>query len=185
MQLLDVIIELLETGKKLFHLDSCNLDVSSLGTKRESIEEIINVINRLLGYKRSNDIYAYYEGKINKKNVILRLVVHKPDELRNSPSSCIRKRDAVSSNSGDVIPLRKKSSRKEAYNKYICIEALQKASEFLGTDFNKKAYEKFARSREDMPCSATIIRYLGGERTAWRLILSEARIDSLVLREAK
>jgi len=81
MTTVDVIIELLETGKSMYTHRMSSLETGSIEEGRDNgIQRIIELINQMVGNDRSETIRAFFEKKINLQNAILRLVVDEPKE---------------------------------------------------------------------------------------------------------
>lgn len=183
METIDVIIELLETGKNLNQLRS-NSNTQSEGG--DSTERIIKIINNIVGFDRTATIYAYFNGDINLKNAILRLVT---DEPQVPMTSNLHKVATVSGikmpNRRSLLSLQGKRGRKKVYDRRSCIDALHRATEHLGSNFTRAAYVEFAKGRNDYPSAFTITRYLHTDTKGWKKILTNAGLYHNVLKIAK
>ncbi|MGV2886113.1 hypothetical protein [Paenibacillus taichungensis] len=185
MQVIDVIIELLETGRKLFGNGQGDEIGNSLGNENEALLKFVNAINQIVGYDRSEAIYAYFEGKINQKNAILRLVVDEPKEPLTEWLKNIVIPEPKKPHGAEVISIRSKRGRKDTYCEASCIEALRKASESLGSRFSRTAYDHFTKAHEGLPSAATVVKHIGKDKSSWKNILSTAGLERNTLKVAK
>ncbi|MEK4372447.1 hypothetical protein CXK86_20670 [Paenibacillus sp. BGI2013] len=177
MNTLDVVINLLETGKSLSLLDN---QTNGKMNKRDAIHKIAQIINELLGYDRTTVVTNYIDGKLNLKNTILKLVVKDIEiSIPYPPESIVGNIGHSYSNSNLVtLPIK---NPVQSYFHGKCIEAVRKASEQYGSFLSRSDYTTFAQNNQGYPCAETIIKYLGQGSTKWKIAISNA----LQLRLAK
>lgn len=185
MQIIDVILELLETGKKFYCQAQNEADSTSLGAEEEALGKFVQLINQMVGYDRSEVVYAYFEGRISQKNAILRLVVDEPKEAMTETLASIAITESQKAQEADVISIRSKRGRRDIYDEHSCIEALLKASAELGNYFTKTEYVEFTKKHQGLPSAWTVIKYIGKNTTSWRRILMNAGINRIPLKAAK
>jgi hypothetical protein len=171
MNTIDVVIDLLNTGKTIFQ----NLPKEeALGNTDEAIIKIIEVINLMIGYDRSNTTMNFIQGKINIKNAILRLVVDEPKE----PMTPLLKQvvNTEQAAARDMIPLlSQKRVREGKYDLNSCLEALRRASMRLGPTFTRIEYLKFTQIHKGYPYALTITKHC--ESSSWDQILVMAGLQ--------
>lgn len=185
MKVTDVIIELLETGKMIYRKNYSDIVAISFGSEEDAIKRIVDLINQMTGYNRSDVIYDYFEGKINRKNALFRLVVDEPKEPLTNSLTMVVIPDSQSSGAAEEISIQRKRGRKYIYNEHSCIEALRKASESLGAGFSKTSYINFTRTQKGLPSASTITKHVGKNASSWSLILSYAGISRNALKVTK
>ncbi|RRJ54755.1 hypothetical protein EHV15_34750 [Paenibacillus oralis] len=185
MKVIDVLIELLETGKKIFGSGECELVTSALGTEDEALRTFVQLINQIVRYDRSETIYAYFEGKINQNNALLQLVIDEPKEPMTDSLATLVDTESNKRRKGKVISIQSKRGRKSIYNKNTCIQALRTASEHLGNRFSRMDYVNFTKQQKGFPSADTIAKHIGKNTTSWVKILSFAGIDCNANKVAK
>lgn len=185
MQIIEIIVELLETGKMLFGKNTCDV-TRSKESEAEALRKFVQAINQMVGYDRSEVIHAYFEGKMNQKNAILKLVIDEPREPMTASLASILKMEYQKKRTIRFISIQSKRGRKGIYNEQSCIQALHEASEHLGNWFSRADYVNFTKSNEGFPCAATIARHIGKNKSlSWVKILSSAGFERDTLKLAK
>lgn len=183
METIDVIIELLETGKNLNQFGS---NAGKQVTGGDSTEEIIQTINNMVGYDRTATMYCYFNGEINMKNAILRLVTDEPKLPMTSSLPKEVSFPELPNKRRSLVSNQRKRGRKKVYNQSACIEALQRASQHLGNYFTRKAYKEFVKGRRDYPSEFTINRYLHTDtKESWNKALANIGLNRKELKAAK
>ncbi|SDM30350.1 hypothetical protein SAMN05428961_11337 [Paenibacillus sp. OK060] len=177
MNTLDVVINLLETGKSLYLLEN---QTNAMTDKREAIHKIAQIVNEILGYDRTTVVTDYIDGKLNLKNTILKLVVNDNEISTSYPSELIVDKNGHSYSNSNLVTLPIKNPV-QSFVHAKCIEAVRKASEQHGSFLSRSDYTNFAQNNEGYPCAETIIKYLGQGSTKWKIAISNV----LQLRMAK